>query len=75
MLSLSELQELACALPVEDRARLVRAVLDSLPDEGWGSLHPDWMAEINNRLAAFERGELDAIPAEEVFKQAYKKAS
>lgn len=54
------------SLPVETRAALADKLLESLdpPDEKNQRL---WAEEAERRVAAYERGEIDAIPGEEVF--------
>ena len=54
------------SLPAETRARLAEQLLESLEptDEKIREL---WADEAERRLDAFERGEMKAIPAEEVF--------
>ena len=53
-------------LPVETRARLAEQLLVSLepPDERNQQL---WAKEAERRIEAYERGEIMATPAEEVF--------
>ena len=53
-------------LPVETRARLAEQLLESLepPDERNQQL---WAEEAERRIEAYERGEITAVPAEEVF--------
>ena len=61
-----EILEQLLSLPVETRARLAEQLLESLepPDERNRQL---WAKEAERRLDAYERGDLKAIPAEEVF--------
>jgi len=57
----------ALQLPSSQRADLAERLLNSLAlgtDERVDAL---WAAEAENRIAAFRRGELSAIPAEDVF--------
>lgn len=56
----------ALALPIVERATLVENLLASLdrPDAEVDAL---WAKEAEHRLAAFETGEMKAIPAEDVF--------
>jgi putative addiction module component (TIGR02574 family) len=58
------LQE-ALALPAVERALIVESLLSSLdrPDPGIDEL---WAKEAEDRLAAFEAGRMEAIPAEDV---------
>jgi putative addiction module component (TIGR02574 family) len=56
----------ALALPLVERAALAEELLSSLdrPDPQIDAL---WAKEAEDRLAAFEGGEMEAIPAEDVF--------
>lgn len=67
--SLKELEEVAKSLSSSDRARLVQTILESLHSDD-----PDvagaWAREIGRRVEAFDRGELVAHPAEDVFVEA-----
>lgn len=57
----------ALALPPTDRAALVEAILASFDFPARAEIDALWGAEVDDRLAAFERGELTATPADEVF--------
>jgi putative addiction module component (TIGR02574 family) len=57
-------------LPPEERERLVDELLESLNEPAAAELEAAWSAEIERRLAAYDRGEVKAIPAEEVFAKA-----
>ncbi len=59
------LQE-ALSLPADERAVLIDELVSSLdcPDHGLDQL---WAKEAQDRLRAYRHGELQAIPAEEVF--------
>jgi len=61
-----QLLEDALALPAVERAALAEGLLASLdrPNPRIGVL---WAKEAADRLAAFEAGEMEAIPADEVF--------
>ena len=72
MLSLSEVQELVFALPAEARAKLVEAILLSLESEHAPSVSEAWQREAADRLAAHQRGNVAAIPADEVFDEAHR---
>jgi putative addiction module component (TIGR02574 family) len=62
----SQILQDALALPVLERAVLVDGLLSSLdrPDTRIDEL---WAREAEDRLAAYRNGEMEAIPAEEVF--------
>lgn len=57
-------------LPCDERERLVDALLESLNEPASRDLDAAWEAEIARRLAAYDRGDVAAIPAEEVFAKA-----
>ena len=62
-----QLLEHALALPAQERAELATRLLESLqslPDQRFDDL---WIRESEDRLDAYDRGELRAIPAEDVF--------
>jgi len=66
MVTSEDILEQLLSLPVETRARLAQQLLESLepPNERNRRL---WAEEVESRLDAFERGELKAVPGEEVF--------
>ena len=55
----------ASQLPPEERMALVDQILDTL-DERDSTLDSQWANEAENRLAAYRRGEVQAIPLNEV---------
>lgn len=57
-------------LPPEERERLVDALLESLNEPAAAELDAAWSAEIERRLAAYDRGEVKALSAEEVLAKA-----
>jgi putative addiction module component (TIGR02574 family) len=61
-----EILQQLLSLPVETRAALAEKLLESLdpPDERNNRL---WAEEAERRVEAYERGEMKAIPGEEVF--------
>lgn len=65
-----EIFRAALALPEEARAELAGRLLESLDDEGDGDqdeIDRLWALEAEDRIAAYERGELKSIPGDEVF--------
>ena len=58
------------ALPPEERERLVDQLLESLNEPAAAELDAAWDTVIERRLAAYDRGEVQAIDAEEVFAKA-----
>lgn len=65
-----ELAQRARQLPLEERERLVDALLESLNAPAVAELDAAWAAEIEQRLAAYDRGEVQALSAEQVFAKA-----
>ena len=60
----------ALALPMKDRARLVHDLLESLDRDVNPDIQAAWDAEIENRVAKYERGEGKLFPVEEVLADA-----
>ncbi|HLG16955.1 MAG TPA: addiction module protein [Blastocatellia bacterium] len=54
-------------MPSSQRADLVERLLDSLAFETDERIDALWAAEAESRIAAFRRGELSAVPSEDVF--------
>ena len=57
-------------LPREERERLVDELLESLNEPASSELDAAWAVEIERRLSAYDRGEVRAVSAEEVFAKA-----
>ena len=68
--SLSELEKQAQSLSAEDRARLAEVLLESLQGTRLSDVEAAWKREIEARVAAYDRGDLGAFPAEDVFAEA-----
>lgn len=66
----AELARLSLALSPDDRARLTELLLSSLDAEPKSDVEAAWDEEIRQRLAAYDRGEVEAIDAETVFARA-----
>ena len=62
------------ALPPRDRERLIDQLLESLNEPAAAELDASWEAEIQRRLAEYDRGEIIAIDAQEVFAKARRLA-
>lgn len=60
----AELAERGKALSPEDRSRLVDMLLESLHEAPLAEAEAAWDEEVERRLAAFDRGELQAIGEE-----------
>lgn len=67
--SLQQILEQARALSAEDRAKLAETLLESLQSP-ISDVEKAWAEEIEQRIAAFDRGEMSAYPAEDVFADA-----
>jgi len=67
--SLEQIEDQARALSPEERAKLAQSMLESLHSP-LADIEAAWEAEIERRVAAFERGEVPLYPAEDVFAEA-----
>jgi len=65
-----ELDRQARQSVAEERAQLAELLLESLHEGPLAEIEAAWAVEIRERAAAFERGELQTYPAEEVFAEA-----
>jgi putative addiction module component (TIGR02574 family) len=65
----SELLQEALALPPDERAHIAERLLSSLDTPADRRIEELWAIEAEDRLDAFERGELKTFSAEEVFDQ------
>lgn len=66
----SELVQRGRALAPEDRERLVDQLLESLNEPAAAELNAAWEAEIEQRLAQYDQGAVQAVDAAEVFAKA-----
>lgn len=64
-MSTDELLEKAKSLPAAQQLELVEGLLDAL-DRPDSDVDAAWAAEAKDRLAAYRRGEVRAIPLEDV---------
>ncbi len=67
--SLKQIEEQARALNVEERAKLAESMLESLQTP-LSEIEAAWAEEIEQRVAAFDRGEIPSYAAEDVFVEA-----
>lgn len=67
---LTELEQQACKFLPEERAQLVEILLESLHESSLSEIETEWEREIAKRVAAFDKGELQTYPAEDVFAEA-----
>jgi putative addiction module component (TIGR02574 family) len=68
--NLKELETQARMLPAEERAGLAESLLESLHASHVAEVEAAWATEIERRVAAYARGEVKVVPAEEVFAKA-----
>lgn len=71
----ADLAEQARSLSAEERSRLVDLLLESLHDSPLAEVEDAWAKEIQRRVAAYERGEVQTYAAEDVFAEARRIAS
>ena len=71
---LKELEAQARSLSPEERARLAELLLESLRDAPLADIELAWGREIEQRVAAYDRGELPTFSAESVFAEARRLA-
>jgi putative addiction module component (TIGR02574 family) len=57
----------ALALPLEERAQLIEQLLATFQSPPDAALDERWAKEAHERLDAYDRGEINAVDAEEVF--------
>jgi putative addiction module component (TIGR02574 family) len=63
----SEIQKELSELPADERAKLALALVESLEPEEEGNIAEAWRIEAERRYEQYLRGEVQAIPGEEVF--------
>lgn len=68
--TLKELEQQARSLSPDERARLADVLLESLRDAPLAEIEATWDREIEERVAAYDRGELETFSAESVFAEA-----
>ena len=68
--SFADIEKEARNLSADERARLAEVLLESLRGTPIREVMVSWDAEIEQRVAAFERGELETHLAEDVFAEA-----
>ena len=59
----------ALALDVDERTILIAQLSESLHEQVDPEIEQAWIEECQRRWSAYERGEADARPAEEVFEE------
>lgn len=73
--TLAELQEQAKQLDSEERAQLACFLLETLEPTGNDDVSQAWETEIKVRWAEIEQGDVELIPATEVFAEIRRKLS
>ena len=68
--TLKVLEQQARTLTPEERARLVEVLLESLREAPSAEIEAAWDREIEQRIAAYDRGEVQTFSAEDVFAEA-----
>ena len=71
---LAELEQQARALSPDERAQLAEVLLESLHDTSMSEIETAWQREIESRVAAYDRGEVQTYSAEDVFADARRLA-
>lgn len=66
----AELAAQASSLAPDERSRLVELLLESLHEPPLAEVEAAWAREIERRVAAYERGEVETFAAEDVFAEA-----
>ena len=66
----AELAERSRALATEDRSRLVELRLETLHEPPLSEIEAAWDKEIEGRVTAYERGEVETYSAEDAFAEA-----
>lgn len=72
--ALKELEKKAKSLTVDERAQLAELLLESIQEPPVAEIEAAWDREIEERAAAYDRGELQTISAEDVFAEARRLA-
>ncbi|MCC6206846.1 MAG: addiction module protein [Gammaproteobacteria bacterium] len=67
--TLKELEQQARALEADERAKLAESLLESLHSP-LSDIEEAWAQEVEDRIAAFDRGEMNSYAAEDVFAEA-----
>lgn len=71
---LKELERKAKSLTADERAQLAEFLLESIQEPPVAEIEAAWDREIEERAAAYDRGELQTISAEDVFAEARRLA-
>ena len=66
-----EIFRAALSLPEEVRVALAEQLLESLDSAGQRDIDTRWAREAEDRIDAYDRGEIAAFPIDEVFSSLY----
>ena len=72
--ALKELEKKAKSLAPDERAQLAEFLLESIQEPPVAEIEAAWDREIEERAAAYDRGELQTVSAEDVFAEARRLA-
>jgi putative addiction module component (TIGR02574 family) len=72
--ALKELEKKAEFLTADERAQLAEFLLESIQEPAVAEIEAAWDREIEERAAAYDRGALQTISAEDVFAEARRLA-
>ena len=70
----AELAERGKKLAPDERSRLVDMLLESLHEAPMAEVEAAWDVEVEHRLAAYDRGEMQSVDGEEVLAKARRLA-
>src|SRR5919106_4191587 len=70
LVTLAEIEQQARMLSAHERAQLAEILLESLHEAPLSEIDAAWRHEIEERVAAYDRGEIQTYAAEEVFAEA-----
>ena len=68
-----EVQRQARLLPLREKAMLARILVEELDPETDDNVEQLWLAESKRRLEAYRRGEVEALPGDEVMARLFAK--
>lgn len=72
-MTVAALEKNALKLPPATRVRLAEKILESVDDYASPAIASSWQKEIGRRVKQIESGEVEGVPAEEVFAEARRK--
>lgn len=69
-ISLADIEQQARMLSPDERARLAEVLLETLRETPLAEVETAWNREIEERVAAYDRGQVQTYSAEDVFAEA-----